>query len=267
MRFPILSRRQKVATAVMGSLSAAGLIVLVLSASLSAQPTTSGADLAQEYLAALKPAGLAISTAEAKLQKLPVTASVSEVKAIVAPLGPALGKLEALNSTSSTTTVPLGASGTLESLGRPVIRGSFGCGGSPTWEYNTPGSGAVLEVGYARYQHGFQMTVGTDCTGWVNYSWKVPTNYTALSASLGVNYNNSCKGAAAAGIRVLGNDGSPLRFRSSGNKLVGLAIIKQNGLMHISVKFAGNSVLTIQLDNFNCGNATAVIDVINDRLS
>jgi len=42
-----------------------------------AQPSTSGADLAQQYLSALGPAGTAISTAEAKLKALPITATVA----------------------------------------------------------------------------------------------------------------------------------------------------------------------------------------------
>ena len=62
----------------------------------SAQSSTSGADLAQQYLSALGPAGTAISTAEAKLKALPITASVAQVKAVVAALPKALGPLEAL---------------------------------------------------------------------------------------------------------------------------------------------------------------------------
>ena len=63
-------------------------------ASVAAPSAPIGADVAQQYLAALKPAGVAISTAEAKLNELSVIASLAQVRAIVAPLSPALAKPE-----------------------------------------------------------------------------------------------------------------------------------------------------------------------------
>jgi hypothetical protein len=67
-----------------------------------AQSAPSGADLAQQYLAALAPAGSAISAAETKLKGLPVTATVAQVAAIVATLPKSLGPLEALTKAGGT---------------------------------------------------------------------------------------------------------------------------------------------------------------------
>ena len=164
------SPKHKIVAAVAASLSAAAVAVVGLSVSLSAQTAPSGADLAQQYLAALKPAGAAISTAEAKLQKLPVTASVGQVKAIVAPLGPALTKIEALTTNTTSLTTPAGTGKGLESLGSPKIVAPDNCHNT----YGTPASGATLQIGYTRYASGFQM--GDQpwfCEKWVNYTWEV----------------------------------------------------------------------------------------------
>jgi len=77
---------------------AAGLAAQAITGPLfaSAQASTSGPALAQQYLAALTPAGAAISNAEARLEKLPVTATVAQVNAAVAPPPKALAQLEAL---------------------------------------------------------------------------------------------------------------------------------------------------------------------------
>jgi hypothetical protein len=243
------------------SLSVVGSSVVGLAAALSAQSTPSGADLAQQYLAALEPAGSAISSAEAKLDKLAVTASVAQVKAIVAPLGPALAKLEALTSGGAIPLPPVGSGPSLESLGYPTVVAA-GLGNATCPRYSTSASGADLQVGYTKYHSGFQMT-SPNCANWVNYSWKVPGKYTRLTADLGYNYNNACFGST---VRFLGNGGAPLQFTSAGGKLVGAVTVPRSGVAAVSVNFAGNSVLAIQV-GFACGGANSIIDVVNDRLS
>jgi hypothetical protein len=265
MRFRrFVPRHHKTATAV-ACLSVIAATVVVLSSSLPAQTALNGAELAQQYLAALKPAGAAISNAEASLEKLPVTASVAQVKAIVAPLDPALAKLEALSPTS-----PMGAGRGLESLGLPTVVGSTGaeagCG-----EYGTAASGAVLQVGYTRYHSGFQMTTQGGCFfanwAWVNYRWKVPAGYTLFKADIAYNYNNGCISEI---VRFLGDGGSPLQFASTKNKLVASMPIPTSGLAPVTVNFAGNSSLTVQVDFNGCagGNpGVSIVDMLNDQLS
>jgi hypothetical protein len=218
--------------------------------------------LAQEYLAALTPAGLAINTAEAKLEKLPVTASLAQVKAIVAPLGAPVTKLQALNAAISSPTAS-GAGRSLESLGYPAIVSS---GGGTCNGYATHGSGAVLQIGYTVYHHGFQLTAPGDCTlqRWANYSWKIPAGYSVLKADVGPSYSNRFSCAA---IRFLGNGGSPLLFTTSGARSLGSMAIPQTGVAPVTVNFAGHSLLTIQVDYPCTGGSSSVIDVVNDNIS
>lgn len=276
MRVRSSFRRHKLAGAMVASVCVVGSAVVALSVSLSAQTAPSGADLASEYLAALKPAGTAISTAEAKLEKLPVTASVAQVRAIVAPLGPSLSKLEALTSGSSST-APATGSGTLESLGPPTVVTSYGlkngcAGGGNNPTYSTPATGHEMQIGYTRYTHGFQVAIDSSClynlanTLWVNYNWKVPSKYTTLKAALGPSYNDVNH---LIGIRFLGNGGSPLQITlASGKKSANLVIPKQ-GTTTFSVDFAGNSVLSLQIYELSGGNTAGnlVMDVVNDHLS
>lgn len=255
-----LSRRQRLAGASAGSFLVLGATLLVLSTSLSAQTSSSGAHLAQQYLAALTPAGAAISTAEAKLKKLSVTASEAQVKAIVAPLGPALGKLEALTTSA---TGPTGAGPGLESIGRPTI---VGPAGGTTCQYATSGSGAVLQVGYAKYSRGFQLSAPPGCANgfWVNYSWKVPQKYTHFNGEIGLSYSNTYP---CATVRVLGNEGRPLQFTTTGGRTLGSMALPSRGVAPVTLSFAGDSVFTIQID-FTCSDwVRSVIDVVNDQLS
>jgi hypothetical protein len=260
MRIRLLSRRSNVVIVGAGALAVVGTVLAALSISLSAQTAPSGADLAQQYLAAMGPASSAISIAEGKLEKLPVTASVAQVRAIVAPLGPALAKLEALNS-ATTSSSPTSGPG-LESLGRPSIVGSAHgtCNG-----YSTPAAGATLQVGYTKYTRGFQLTAPGDCTDqrWANYSWNVSGKYSVLSAYIGLSYSN---GYSCGTVRFLGNNGSPLRA-STRNGLVGSVAIPTSGVTHVTVNFSGNSVLTIQVGYPCNGGSDSVIDVVNDQLS
>jgi hypothetical protein len=146
--------RHKVEATLVGALTVASVGVgLTSSLAVSAQPAPSGPDLARQYLAALTPAAAAIDGAEAKLAKLPVTATVAQVKAIVAPLGAPVAKLQALDVATTSPAAP-SAARSLESLGSPAIVGSArSCNG-----YATIGSGAILQVGYTVYHDGFQIS-------------------------------------------------------------------------------------------------------------
>jgi len=226
----------------------------------SAESSTSGATLAQQYLAALGPAGTAISTAEAKLKALPITASLAQVKAVVAPLPKAVGPLEAL--IKSTGPSPTGTS--LQSLGKPSILGQDGakCNG-----YTTPASGGHLVVDGIEYQDGFQMFVPPPCTGaenHVQYTWQIGTKYTSLTAQVGYDLTNSCTGMV---VRFLGNDGERLPFTSNG-RITETLTIPAKGLASVSVDLTKQAQLSVQIlfppVRPSCAD---YIDVVNDQLS
>jgi len=249
---------------------AAASAVLVLSGALStaAQATPSGPALAQQYLAALKPAGAAISTAEARLERLPVTATLAQVQAAVAPLPKALAQLETLSS--STSPSPSTAGTTLQALGKPEITGSDGAGPA----YGTPASGARLVVGSVEYQSGFQLTSPANYWGengaesaYASYNWHIVNRYTVLTAMVGYDLSNACKGSY---IRILGNHSAMLPFAFKGKVMEGMDI-PPSGLAQITVDIAGEADLTVQT-NFTCGGSyngsnRSVIDFINDHLS
>jgi hypothetical protein len=222
----------------------------------SAQSSTSGATLAQQYLSALGPAGTAISTAEAKLKALPITASVAQVKAVVAPLPKALGPLEALIQSSGPS--PTGTS--LESLGKPTILGQYGVKCNV---YSTSASGGRLVVDGTKYQNGFQMTAPITCIEFnAQYTWKIGTKYTSLKAQVGYDVSNSCTGSY---IRFLGNSGEHLPFVSNG-RIVGAVSIPATGLASVSVNLTHQAQLTVQLI-FTCHTDVSNVDVVNDQLS
>jgi hypothetical protein len=230
----------------------------------SAQPSTSGADLAQQYLAALGPAGTAISTAEAKLKALPITASVAQVKAVVAPLPKALGPLEALVKSSAPS--PTGAS--LQSLGNPTIVGQSGVKCN---SYSTRASGGHLVIGGVEYQDGFQMIGSQNCLErYAGYTWQIGKKYTSLTAQVGYDLNNSCTGST---VKFLGNGSEPLPFTSNGHLRESLPI-PATGLASVSVNVTGQTQLTVQV-YFNCyvmENTPALssgshVDLVNDVLS
>jgi hypothetical protein len=231
----------------------------------SAQSSTSGADLAQQYLAALGPAGTAISTAEAKLKALPITASVAQVQAVVAPLPKALGPLEALIKTSGPS--PTGTS--LQSLGSPTITGQ---NGEKCNSYNTQASGGRLVIGGTEYQDGFQMISSQNCQeGHAQYTWQIGTKYTSFTAQIGYDLTNSCAGS---GVRFLGNNSQRLPFMSNG-RITETLTIPAKGLASVSVNLAHETQLTVQV-LFGCivgANYTnylgglSAVDVVNNQLS
>ena len=220
----------------------------------SAQPSTSGADLAQQYLAALGPAGTAISTAEAKLKALPITVSVAQVQAVVAPLPNALGPLEALVKSSAPG--PKGTS--LESLGTPTINPACN-------SYTTPALGGQLIVNNTPYRDGFQMIASKPCKKneyGAQYTWQIGTKDTDLTAQFGYDLSNSCGGVY---IRFLGNNGErlPLKFNGRFTEAVGIRKVLQS----VSVNLANQTQLTVQIVlniNYVCAS---YVDILNDQLS
>jgi hypothetical protein len=227
----------------------------------SAQPSASGADLAQQYLSALGPAGTAISTAEAKLKSLPITATVAQVKAVVAALPRALGPLETLTQGGAPS--PTGTS--LESLGKPTIVGEHGatCNG-----YTTPASGAHLVVDGSEYQDGFQMIGLQICNErYAGYTWQIPKKYTSFTAQVGYDLNNSC---GESWVKFLGNGSTPLPFTSNGRLRESLTI-PATGLASVSVNLTLQTQLTVQV-YFGCYWDSALqgashVDIVNDVLS
>jgi hypothetical protein len=227
----------------------------------SAQPSTSGADLAQHYLAALGPAGRAISTAETQLKALPITASVAQVKAVVASLPTALGPLEALVKSGAPS--PRGTS--LESLGNPTILGQNGLKCS---SYTTPALGGQLIVNNTLFRDGFQMITPAPCYNSernAEWTWQIGTKYTNLTAQFGYDLSNSCRGLAATLIKFLGNDGEPLPFKFNGQFTQAVGIRKV--LQSVSVNLANQTQLTVQIVlniNYVCAS---YVDILNDQLS
>ncbi len=230
----------------------------------SAQPSTSGADLAQQYLAALGPAGTAISTAEARLKALPITASVAQVQAVVAPLPKALGPLEALVKSGA----PSPTRTSLQSRGSPTIVGQedVNCNG-----YSTPASGGHLVIAGTEYQDGFQMFGPYHCDeAYAGYTWQIGTKYKSFQAQVGYDLNNSCKGSS---VKFLGNGSDPLPFTSNGHLRESLPI-PATGLASVSVNLSLQTQLTVQV-YFGCSlslfaNELAYpshVDVVNDVLS
>jgi hypothetical protein len=220
-----------------------------------AQSSTSGADLAQQYLSALGPAGTAIATAEAKLKALPITASVTQVKAVVAPLPEALGPLETLTQGGGSS--PTGPS--LQSLGKPIIDGNYD---SQCHRYSTPASGAHLIVDGTEYQDGFQ--VNTSCTGdgaYGDYTWEIGAKYTSLKVQVGYDLSNSCVGSA---MRFLGNRGEYLPFVSNGKMMEAIGI-QARGLVSMNVSITQQTQLTLRIIP-NC-NQDSIVDFVNDTLS
>lgn len=265
MHVRLFRQHGRIVIGVAASLSIVAVTAGVLSTSLSAQNASSGADLAKQYLAALTPAGQAISTAEAKLKKLPATASIAQVRAIVAPLAPALVKLEALNGAPP---APRGEAVGLGSLGRPHIVSPLGACTS----YAAPASGARLLVGDVEYQTGVQLvttqtkSICPQEVTWVDYSWSIMPKLQYFTAGVGYDRANSCPGTI---IRFLGRGGRMLPFEHNG-KLVEGAVIPSSGLEHVSINIAGQSVLTIQID-FTCQSldyltGRSVIDIVNGEL-
>jgi hypothetical protein len=230
----------------------------------SAQPSTSGADLAQQYLAALGPAGTAISTAEAKLKALPITASVAQVQAVVVSLPKALGPLEALIKSSGPS--PTGTS--LQSIGSPTIVGQKGVTCN---SYSTPATGGHLVIAGTEYPNGFQMVSPQNCTElYAGYTWQIGKKYTSLTAEVGYDANNSCKGSW---VKFLGNGSTPLPFTSNG-RLRETLPIPAAGLASVSVNLSQQTQLTVQM-YFKCYgyysygalSYTSRVDLINDVLS
>ncbi len=229
----------------------------------SAQSSNSGADLAQQYLAALGPAGTAISTSEAKLKALPITASVAQVQAVVAPLPKALGPLEALIKSSGPS--PTGTS--LQSLGSPTI---VGRNGVKCNSYSTPASGGHLVNGGVEYQDGFQMISPQNCNeSYAGYTWQIGTKYGSLQAQVGYDLSNSC---GRSFVMFLGNSGETLPFTSNGQLMESLTI-PTKGLASVSVNLTLQTQLTVQV-HFRCFifgriglNSTSHVDLVNDVLS
>jgi hypothetical protein len=229
----------------------------------SAQPSTSGADLAQQYLAALGPAGTAISTAEAKLKALPITASVAQVQAVVATLPKALGPLEALVKSGAPS--PTGTS--LQSIGSPTVVGQKGVTCN---SYSTPASGGHLVIGGVEYQDGFQMISPPGCNeSYAGYTWQIGKKYTSLTAQVGYDLNNSCKGSW---MKFLGNGSTPLPFTSNGRLRESLPI-PATGLASVNVNLTHQTQLTVQM-YFSCFgfwssalSSASHVDVVNDVLS
>jgi hypothetical protein len=226
-----------------------------------AQPSTSGAGLAQQYLSALGPAGTAISTAEAKLKALAITATVAQVKAVVAPLPKALGPLETLTQGGGSS--PTGPS--LQSLGKPTIEGTSD---AACHAYSTPASGGHLIVEGIEYEDGFQ--ISTSCTGggeYGDYTWEIGTKYTSLKVQVGYDLSNSSLGST---IRFLGNHGEYLPFVSNG-RIVEAMRLPAKGLASVSVNLTQQSQLTVRIiyDSFcDAGTcAASAIDLVNDTLS
>jgi hypothetical protein len=254
------SWRKKVLASVtaLGSASIAAALLVSGLVSASAQSTTNGATLAQEYLAALKPAGAAINSAETQLARLPVTATLAQVKTIVGSLPKALAPLEALAAVSSAPSL----SGTsLQALGKPAISGQGGvtCNG-----YGTSASGAHLVVGSIQYKNGFQMSAPATCIeNYAGYTWHIPSRYTTLKAEIGYDLSNACAGSI---VRFLGSQGEFLPF-TSGEKIMEGMEIPATGLASVSVEVTHQSALTVQITFTNaCGTNTSVIDVVNDQL-
>jgi len=161
----------------------------------------------------------------------------------------------------------------LESLGSPTIAGQ----GYANSYHNA--STATLEIGFTKYDKGFQMTStacwsASGCARRINYSWKVPYGYKFLKGAVGYDLTNSCAGST---VRFLGNGGRALRFASTGGKSVVVMSVPASGAGQITLDLAGNSVLTIQLGlgfgapmypNGSCGGEiNSAIDVVNDHLS
>ena len=219
----------------------------------SAQPSTSGADLAQQYLAALGPAGTAISTAETQLKALPITASVAQVKAVVASLPTALGPLEALVKSGAPS--PKGTS--LESLGTPTTKPACN-------SYTTPALGGQLIVNNTPYRDGFQMIAPKPCENNENgaqYTWQIGTKYTDLTAQFGYDLSDSC---GEVYIRFLGNNGERLPFKFNGQFTEAVGIRKV--LQSVSVNLANQTQLTVQIV-LNNGPCASYVDIVNDQLS
>jgi hypothetical protein len=222
----------------------------------SAQPSTSGATLAQQYLAALGPAGTAISTAEAKLKALPITATVGQVKTVVAPLPKALGPLEVLIKNSAPS--PTGTS--LQSLGKPTASGDR-CG---VLGYITPASGGHLIVDGTEYEDGFQISAPSSCTplgAYGDYTWQIGAKYKSLNAQFGYDTSNSCRGSM---IRFLGNKGEYLPFVSNG-PIVEAMNIPAKGLASVSVNLTHQTQLTVRI-LYDC-NENSLVDFVKDVLS
>lgn len=225
-----------------------------------AQSSTTGPDLAQQYLNALGPAGKSISTVEANLKALPITVSVSQVKAVVAPLSKALAPVEAL--IQSGTSSPTGTS--LESLGKPTIAGA---GGAKCNSYTTPALGGHLVVEGVEYQNGFQMTTPSCQEIHVGYTWRIGKKYANLKAQIGYDLSNACTGST---IRFLGNDLRYLPFTVSG-RITETLSLPAKGLASIAVNVSQQAQLTVQVV-FGCLNGigglegTSTVDVVNDQL-
>jgi hypothetical protein len=217
----------------------------------SAQSSTSGADLAQQYLAALGPAGTAISTAEAKLKALPITASVAQVQAAVAPLPKALGPLEALIKSSGPS--PTGTS--LQSLGSPTMRSC-----------NQVTAGAVrYSIGPVAfngkiYQNVLGFAAGSGCYGTssVAWTWKLPSNSKSLTATVAIN-------PIASHPETLWFNGSTGRIPFTVNGTVVNSVnIHSTSFASISISLVGQKLLTVQLSATGFGMGT--VDFITNRL-
>ena len=263
----------KAFAALMGAAMLSGATVIGLSSSFAAQGPPNGAELATQYLAALTPAGAAIKTAETKLEKLPVTASAAQVKAIVAPVGPALSKIESLTTgnsgnSSGTSTVPPGGAVSLESLGTPVNDKQAGipqCG-----SYQT-GTAAHMVVGGQIYQDGFQVNVSSTCLAGLGgpawgaaFTWRLWGHYRYLTAQVAPDQSGGCQDGE---VRFLG-----LGYKSL--PVIKAAGVAESVLVHkghfqfIKVDISAEPTLTVQVlpnnPGFTCHFA---VDFTNDKLS
>ncbi len=217
----------------------------------SAQPSTSGADLAQQYLAALGPAGTAISTAETKLKALPITASVAQVQAVVASLPKALGPLEALIKTSG----PSPTETTLQSLGNPTMK---------FCEQVTRGAvrysiGPVAFNGKI-YQNVLGFAAGSGCymTSWVAWTWELPSNSKSLTATVAISPTSPHP-------ETLWFNGSTGRIPFTENgKVVNSANIHSTSFVSISISLVGQRFLTVQLSSTGFGMGT--VDFVTNHL-